>query len=390
MRVGIDIRTAAATEPGQQRYLWRLGTWLAGRGHEVHLLTLRPQPDEVQGPGNANLLRLGDLSRTDLLRRVRELELDVLLLNPERARRYRGIQPNVLRAGYGTEHNSQNLRSFRSPIERAIRRAVRQAPWVLAERRWERAFYEGRSPPPDVVAQSAYMKGLILDSFRIPEEHVHVVFNAVDTAEFSPQARAALREEMRAAWSIPPQALCLLFLGHNFRRKGLWEVLRVLAKAGAPVPVHLLVAGKGTGPGQRRKAAALVKRYGLGDRVTLAGPVRPSIRALAAADALVHLSWHDAFGFVALEAMACGLPVVTTPYAGASELLEHGATGFVVDPASDVDVAEAIRTLARPQVCDAMGRAAAAVAARHDEPDNFRRVLSVMEAARRRAAGPVR
>jgi UDP-glucose:(heptosyl)LPS alpha-1,3-glucosyltransferase len=153
--------------------------------------------------------------------------------------------------------------------------------------------------------------------------------------------------------------------------------------------VHLLVAGKGTGPAQRRQAETLVRRHGLQGRVTLAGPVRPSIRALAASDALLHLSWHDSFGFVALEAMACGLPVVTTRYAGASELIEHGVSGLIVDPGNERDIIAAIDSLADADSRARMGAAAAAIASRHGEPDNFRRVLGVMDVARNRAPGPV-
>jgi len=391
LRVGIDIRTAAATEPGQQRYLWRLGEWIGSLGHEVAFLTVRNQPEDIESPAGTTLHRLAELSVPGIRRHVTELALDALLLNPERARRYRGVGANVLRAGYGTEHYVQNLRSVRNPLARSLRTAARLAPWTLADLHWERRFYEAPDPAPDVVAQSVYMKDLILGSYRIPEDHIHLVPNAIDTSEYNPERRAALRDEMRARWEIPPEAVCLLFLGHNFRRKGLWELLDALPRlTDTSRPVHLLVAGKGTGNRQRKSARARVEALGIADRVHFAGPVRPSVQAIAAADALVFLSWHDAFGWVTIEAMGCGLPVVTTPYAGSSELIRHGETGFVVDPADDGAVEAAFRALLDDGSRQRIGVAAAEVAAKLDEPRNFAQVFDVMQTAAARGRGPVR
>ena len=288
------------------------------------------------------------------------LALDALLLNPERSRPFRGLRANVLRAAYGTEQYLQKLRSFRNPLEYAARSALRAVPWTLADMHWERQFYESHRPYPDVIAQSGYMRDQILGSYKIPAEHVHVVHNAVDLEEYTPARRLALREEMRARWEIPADALCLLFLGHNFRLKGLWQMLEVLPRLrDLSRPVHLLVAGKGTGEPQRRKARRLVQALGLEEQVTFAGDVRPSLHAHAAADALLHLSWHDSFGFVSLEAMASGLPVVTTRYVGASELIVDGESGLLVDPARDDEIIEAIRRLADDGFRARLGSAAA-------------------------------
>ena len=123
MRAGIDIRLPNP-ESGQQRMLWRLGTWLGAQGHETHFVTMRPMPDDVDLPPGTHLHRLADRSGSAFRRAVLDLELDALLINPERARRYRGIPANVLRAAYGTEHYAQNLRSFRNPWERGVRTAV--------------------------------------------------------------------------------------------------------------------------------------------------------------------------------------------------------------------------------------------------------------------------
>ena len=391
MRIGIDLRVAPPTGPGQQRYLWRLGAWLATQGHAVEFVSVLPQPASVAAPAGTHFHSLVGQSNAQIKRSITALALDALLLNPERSRPFRGVPANVLRAAYGTEQYIQKLRSFRHPVEWVARKALRAAPWTLDEMRVERQFYESRTVAPDVIAQSHYMRGQILSSYRVPESHVHVVHNAVDTEEYTPARRLALREEMRQRWNIPSDALCLLFLGHNFRLKGLWQILQVLPTVGnLRRPVHLLVAGKGTGSPQRRKAQRMVRAYGLESQVTFAGDVRPSLQAHAAADALLHLSWHDSFGFVSLEAMASGLPVVTTKYVGASELIMDGASGVIVDPAKNSEIVEAIRRLNDDTWRARIGAAAAIEGAKHDEPRNFAQVHEVLRTAVGRGTGPIR
>lgn len=391
MRIGIDLRVAPPMGPGQQRYLWRLGAWLAAQGHAVEFVSVLPQPTEVEAPAGTRFLSLVGQSNAKIKRSMTDLTLDALLLNPERSRPFRGVPANVLRAAYGTEQYLQKLRSFRNPVEWMARKALRGAPWTLDEMRVERKFYEARTPAPDVIAQSQYMRDQILGSYRIPESHVHVVHNAVDTEEYTPARRLALRAEMRQRWNIPSDALCLLFLGHNFRLKGLWQILQVLPTVGnLGRPVHVLVAGKGTGAPQRRKAQQMVRAYGLENRVTFAGDVRPSLHAHAAADALLHLSWHDSFGFVSLEAMASGLPVVTTRYVGASELIVDGESGVIVDPAQNAEIVDAIRRLNDDTWRARVGSAAAIEGAKHDEPRNFAQVHGVLRTAAARGTGPIR
>jgi UDP-glucose:(heptosyl)LPS alpha-1,3-glucosyltransferase len=391
MRIGIDMRVPAPKGPGQQRYLWRLGAWLATQGHELHYVTVLKQPDDVLAPPGTHYHDYSTLSSHQLRGAISDLSLDALLLNPERSRPFRGLPANVLRSAYGTEQYIQKLRSFPNPVEWTARKALRGLPWTLAEMRFERQFYEGTHPAPDVIAQSRYMREQILNSYRIPESQVHVVLNAVDVEEYTPARRLALREEMRARWSIPADALCLLFLGHNFRLKGLWQILKVLPTLGnLGRPVHLLVAGKGTGEPQRRTARRLVRAQGLERQVTFAGDVRPSLHAHAAADALLHLSWHDSFGFVSLEAMASGLPVVTTRYVGAAELIRDGESGVIVDPAQDKQIADAMRRLNDDSWRARIGAAAAEEGAKHDEPRNFAQVREVIRTAVGRGAGPIR
>ncbi len=351
----------------------------------MHIITAQRAKREVEAPQGVTLHTVHGLSAAAVGAYVRELSLDAMLLNPERAAAFQRVGANVLRAGYGTEQYSQKMRSFRRPLEHALRSASRWAPWSKWYEHIERQFYEGRVPPPQIIAQSSYMRNEILRSYDVPPEHLHLVSNAVDHDEFSPAQRLAQRAAARERWRIPEHALCLLFIGHNFRLKGLGQLLQLLQRTDPHV--HLLVAGKGTGNAQRRAALRQTERLGLQSRVVFAGSVNPSMQAYAAADAVVHLSWHDSFGFVVLEAMACGLPVITTPWAGASEHIEHGASGFVVDPGNDADILAAIDALRSAANREAMGARATLRAAPFTEEHNFEQVEAVFRVAADR--GPV-
>lgn len=389
LSIGLDIRTLAPRTPGQQRYLHRLGAWLAERGHEVVLTTARHTAEQVVDVPTPPGVRFEVLPGRDpraVARRLEALGLDVLLANPERARHLRRVRPNLLRSAYGTEQYRQKLRSFRAPVGRALRQLWRRNPWLRRQQRWERAFYEDRDPAPLVIAQSEYMRGQILESYAISGDRVRVVVNAVDPGEFSPDLRAERRGRasggeagLRGRLGLADDTTCLLFVGHNYRLKGLWQVLEHVANVRSRGhDVHLLVAGRGTGRRQRAEAERRIARLGLVAHVSRLGPVEHPAELYDAADVLIHLTWHDSFGFVVLEAMACGLAVITTPWAGAHELVQPGRTGFVVDPADGPAVDEAIEQLCDPTQAHAFGLASATIAREHAEPRNFERVEALM------------
>jgi UDP-glucose:(heptosyl)LPS alpha-1,3-glucosyltransferase len=390
MRIGIDLRVAAGST-GQQRYLWELGRWLAARGHEVELLVTRHDPPEAIDGGCAGVHALAALDPGQLVARVREMALDVLVLNPERSDDYDGIRANVLRPGYGTDQYRQKLRSFPGGLERSLRSALRGLPPTRGKRERERRFYEGHTPQPEVLAVSDYMRREILDTYRLHPERVHVVPNGIDLETFSPDRRAALRAEARKEFGIPEGALCILIVAHNYRLKGVrmgMDQVRRLREVG--VDAHLLVAGRGTGAAQRSRARGWAVRMGISGATHLPGAVHPAIRAYAAADLFLHPSWHDAFGFVVLEAMGAGLPPLTSPWAGAAMLVDEGRAGFVVDPADTGTIYRRLRELSDPGLRNRMGAEARRIAERYGEEANFARVEEVCRIAADRQDGPIR
>jgi glycosyltransferase involved in cell wall biosynthesis len=168
-----------------------------------------------------------------------------------------------------------------------------------------------------------------------------VIPNAIDTAIFNSESRLARRSVSRKSLKLDDSDFAVLLIGNDWKKKGLDQLLRALAII--EIPIQLLVVGKDD-PGLYRPA---LRQLRLDDRVRFLAPSADVLSFYAAADAYVAPSLEDAFGLPILEAMACGLPVIASVQAGASENVVDGETGFLLrDPMNHVELAELIRRLA--------------------------------------------
>jgi glycosyltransferase involved in cell wall biosynthesis len=182
-----------------------------------------------------------------------------------------------------------------------------------------------------------------------------VIPNAVETAIFNSGARLARRSVSRRSLELDDSDFVVLLIGNDWKKKGLDQLLRALAII--EIPVQLLVVGKDD-PGLYRPA---LRQLRLDDRVRFLAPSADVLSFYAAADAYVAPSLEDAFGLPILEAMACGLPVIASVKAGASENVVHGSTGYLLrDPMNHVELAELIGRLAGDRAAaQTLGAAAA-------------------------------
>ena len=204
-----------------------------------------------------------------------------------------------------------------------------------------------------VSEQSAREAGKHYD---VDPARLHIVRNGVDTTLFHPRNVELSRMRTRADLGIGGDAYLVLFAGSGFERKG----LRAAVEAIAQVPeARLLVIGRGR-TGRYEEQA---QRLNCADRVTFGGHRGNPEDFYAAADVLVLPSLYDPFPNVCLEAMATGIPVVTTRVTGVSEILEQGRDGIVIERGTDVEaLAGALRTLADAGRRREMGAAARATA----------------------------
>ncbi len=206
-----------------------------------------------------------------------------------------------------------------------------------------------------VICNSAMVKAEIREWFGVADDKLHVIYSGVDTERFHPRLRVERGEAARRAFGIPPGATVFLYVGSGFERKGVAPLLE--AMAGLAPESCLLVVGKDRRQAAfERQAAAL----GIAARVRFTGGLQDVTDAYAAADAFVLPTLYDPFPNVVLEAMACGLPVVTSTKSGGAELLEEGVSGFVCDALDVPRLREHLRRLEAPALREAMGARARA------------------------------
>ncbi len=203
-----------------------------------------------------------------------------------------------------------------------------------------------------VICNSRMVRDEVRQWFGVPEQKLHVIYNGVDTVRFNPDL-CRHRTDVRERYGIPQDAMLFLFVGAGFERKGLRQAIEALARL--PEAAFLLIVGKD------RHAPRFVhhaNRLGLSDRARFVGGQPDVTPFYGAADAFVMPTLYDPFPNAVLEAMAAGLPVVTSLKCGAAEQIESGRNGYVCD-ALDIDAAaDAMRALLDPQRRAAMAAAA--------------------------------
>lgn len=241
----------------------------------------------------------------------------------------------------------------------------------------ERRYLCGPNPP-QLVVNSAMVRDHAHEYYGISLERVRVVHNAIDPARFAETDRPRVRNDERRRWGFAPGETVAAFVAMNYRLKGLEPLLRAASRVPA---LRLLVVGSArTAPWKR-----LAIRLGVANRVVFAGPATDVRRVYFAADLHVHPTFYDPCSGVVLEALACGLPVVTTRANGAAEIMHPPAEGYVLDSAHDVNgLVAALTKLLDPVRRDICGRAARRAAAAWTLEHHYRKWLDVFAEVRER------
>jgi UDP-glucose:(heptosyl)LPS alpha-1,3-glucosyltransferase len=348
MKIALVILHADPARGGAERYTIDLAAALATRGHSVALLATSfnygvvPQgvtPIGLSARGLTRSARYADM--LDSLTQLADSRFDVVhAMLPVRAGQCDVYHPH---AGLALDA-AQRM----SPLKRVLNR--RRVRFSAVE---QELLTSAR--PPVVLCLSEYVKRDVRRLYpNLPQEKLATLFNAVDLKKFDPAkpfAREAGREDLFPANPDRPFAL---MIAQDFARKGLRETLEALAAMDPKERPALVVFGKGdAGPYQR-----LSRTLRLDGDVVFRGPTHAPDREYRKADFFVLPTKHDPCSLVVLEALAMGLPVISTKFNGACEIMTDGVHGYVLEDPRDVaTLAEAMRKMLDPTRRAAMSRA---------------------------------
>jgi UDP-glucose:(heptosyl)LPS alpha-1,3-glucosyltransferase len=196
----------------------------------------------------------------------------------------------------------------------------------------------------------------LMEVHGLTEDRIEVEPNPVDIQSLRTVPRGSLRSALGIGDDVP----LLLFVGHGFQRKGLADAIEALA--GLDGVTHLAVVGGGDAD----PYAKIAREFGMRDRVHFVGATETPEPCFRDADVFLLPTHEDVWGNTVIEAMASGLPVVTTDAAGASSLVEENGAGFVIPAGSVRSLREALaRMMGDPALRREMGRCGEATAARY-------------------------
>ncbi len=396
MRLALNYRQVDPTRGGAETYVADLARRLVSAGHDVDLYAESWNdavlPEEVRRVavpvrGRTRLGRLLsfaknseaaiDLSAYDCtVGFINTWHHDVII--PQGGVHGGSLEANARRFPAGLR------RSFYTFAKRANPKA-----WAYAA--IERKQYE-TGPGLRVIAVSRMVMEHLQRFHHVPKNRIHVIPNAIDADRLDVAHPGAVRCSLRNKLGMAPDDLVGLFVGHNYRLKGLHPLLQALADRHARRPdgrrVKLIVCGGGeVGPFQR-----LARKLGLSSSVHFLG-FYPDVRACYwSTDFFVSPTYYDPCSLVVFEALACGLPVITTACNGAGELIEDGREGYVITaPDAIGELTAAIDHMADNSQRKVMSTHAAILGREQSMDQHVTRLVKVFEevaAAKRKKNGP--
>jgi UDP-glucose:(heptosyl)LPS alpha-1,3-glucosyltransferase len=374
MRIGLVLDAYDPRRGGVEQWTHQFATQLLAAGHEVHAVARSFAPGAAPAGLQCHAIEAGS-SRLQFAAateaKLRTLALDI-----------------VHDTGCGTyadvfqPHGGSRVAAFEQNV--ALMPAW-QRPWKRTFARWLPRYQEFAALCKRQYANDGRvilaLSNMVAEDLRrfhgVPREHLRVIYNGVDTDRFSPAWRATYREEVRARLGVRDEVL-LLIVAHNFRLKGVPTLLKATARlVRAGLTLRVAVAGGKHLSAARRSA----RRLGIEHCTTFLGSIDDVVPYYAAADVYVQPTFYDPCSLVVLEALASGLPVITTRHNGAGELITPGKEGEILANAND---AEALATslmplVTSPELRDRMGLAARKLALEHTHEKNREAITKVYE-----------
>lgn len=395
MRLAINYRRVDPDRGGAETYVVDLCRSLVEAGHSVDLyaeswrvgvLPAEVRCVRVEAPGGTRARQVLNFARnSEAALKKAEHDCTVGFINT--------WHHDVIIPQGGVSRASVDANSKRFPWvwQRGVYRFAKAA----NPKSWTVHAIEQRQYDPDrhahVVAVSNMVREHLIQYHNVHAQRIHLIPNAIDVNRLSVDYPGAVRCGFRNRLGLVPGDLVGLFVAHNFALKGLGPLLQALARRRSlnanARPIYLLVCGGGAIAPYRR----MVARLGLRDVVHLLGFLPDVREAFWSADFFVLPSYYDPCSLVVFEALACGLPVITTSCNGAGELITDGREGYVVtSPNAIGELATALDHMVDDQARRLMSRHAVLLGREQSFENHVAKLTRVFEevAAAKSRRGP--
>lgn len=317
------VKKSFSIHGGAERYLDTLITHLKKRGQEIHVFSNKWTDEEGIIFHKVNILPLTSFFSVMTFERnsksrIQNSRFDCIISFE------RTTLQDIYRAGEGCHAEWLRIRSQFEPFYRKISFRINPLHLLLLDIE-KRIFRDTRL----IIANSKMVKDQIINNYSVPEDRIIIIYNGVDLERFNPEHRTKWLKDVKGDLSIPEGFRVLLFVGSDFERKGLGTLIRALPLV--KEDLMLLIIGRG----KTERYIALSKDLGVSERISFLGTQKEMERFYAVADLFVLPTLYDPFSNATLEAMASGIPVITTKNNGAAEIIENGKEGYVMEGLSD-------------------------------------------------------
>ncbi len=328
LRIGLVIDRLDPEKGGAEAYLLGLARYLVRQGHAVHHLARHFGPGV--DAGSMQCVQVPPLPRA-----FRDVAFDRAAA---RLSTRLGLEVTLGVRHTPSTHVFQPHGGVYSRAAGAQSGSAGKSRWLHGLGRWGNPKHHGllylervqcRQKSVTYVALSRRIQADMVQAYGLEGGEPVVIYNGVDPERFRPEASQEDRARIRRTHDIGDEAFLVLFVAHNFRLKGLDPLLESLAGLDR---ARLLVVGRDRAGVYR----GLARSLGLEDRVRFVGSTRSPEPYYRAADVLAHPTWYDPCSIVCLEALASGLPVITTRANGVGELIAAEGGGRVLEEATDV------------------------------------------------------
>lgn len=379
MKIALCYESMIPKLGGCETYLADLARYLTDDDHEVHLFTTRFDIDSFSKSVVPHLL-----PASKGLRFLRPWQFASACYQALQSESFDvsvgfiktwGQDVLMPQGGFHVASVEHNIRKHPSALLQWLVRTKN----LVDPRNWSFRLLERRQLfdfPSVVVVPSKMVQRHGLEHYQLAEGRMRVVHNAIDSKRFPNADRLVVRSQMRDQCRLLPEDNVGLFVGHNYRLKGLIPLFHAIKLLPKDLNFRLLICGSE----HYQRFEKLARSMGISDSVRFLG-FHPDVReAFFTADFLIHPSFYDPCALVTMEALSCGLPVITTKLNGGSELLPPELATLTIDtPHDHAAMARQIVRLCVPSERMPLARIARDAAKAWTFSDHYGALMSIFE-----------